>query len=354
MFKLKQVSLAAATVLVAASAMASNFRAADQVYVPVAGHTATSANPTFISDIWIANMSTTDPVSVSVIYIPSGAQGSTVCGPPTNFNCYFDNVITLQPSERKEMVDFFPRVLGLQTAFGSLIFNACKQNTDCVGTQDANGVSPNFRNIVVESRIYSIPAGQGDPTNQPTQGQDMPGIPWYNFVSQRQSGMGLSRVFITGIRNTGTSGQAGTFRGNIGLMNASQFSNTTIVVRLFNGATRVQIGNDFTQQLGPLGFLQQNIGAMFPALGTGPAATNVYVTVEQTASTPTNDAPLPSCADGCPGFMAYGSVLDNTTQDATTLESVYEQALSESALLAIYGADLGGKPNTRRAVRQGH
>src|SRR5476651_2328177 len=64
MLRLKQVSVAAAMVLISASAMASNFRAADQVYVPVAGHTAVSANPTFISDIWIANLSTTDAIDV--------------------------------------------------------------------------------------------------------------------------------------------------------------------------------------------------------------------------------------------------------------------------------------------------
>ena len=75
MFKLKHVGVAAVLVLVAAGAMASNFRAADQVYVPAAGHLAiTSA--TFISDVWISNVSTTDTVSVSVIYTPTGTNVS--------------------------------------------------------------------------------------------------------------------------------------------------------------------------------------------------------------------------------------------------------------------------------------
>lgn len=344
MLKLKQVSVAAAMVLISASAMASNFRAADQVYVPVAGHTAVSANPTFISDVWIANLSTTDAVSVSVIYIPSGANPSPQ---------YFDNVITLQPSERKEMVDFFPSVLGQATAFGSLIFNACKQGADCINSQDSNGNSVNYRNIAVESRIYSIPAGQSNPAGQASQGQDMPGVPWYNFVSSRQSSTGLSEVFITGIRNTGTSGQVGTFRGNIGLMNASQYSTTTLRVKLFNGATRTQIGSDFTLTLGPLGFLQQNVGAMFPAFAAGPTSTNAYITISQEANTPTNDAPTSCLPDGCPGFLAYGSVLDNSTQDATTLETIYEQALTSSALDVIYGAG-SGKSNLRRSVKLAH
>lgn len=353
MFKLKQAGVAVAMILVAAGAMASNFRASDQVYIPIAGHTAVSANPTFISDVWVSNLSTTDAVSVSVIYIPANTNGITVCPPQGTANCYFDNNFTLQPSERKEFIDFFGTQLGLSAAFGSLIFNACKQGADCIGTQDANGVSPNFRNIAVFSRIYSIPAGQSNPTNQPTQGQDMPGIPWYNFVSQRQSAVSLNEVFITGLRNTGTSGQAGTFRGNLGLMNASQYSNTTLVVRLFNGATRQQIGSDFNQQLGPLGFVQINLGAAFPAF-TGSGATNAYVTVSQTNSTPTNDAPTGCASDGCPGFLTYASVLDNTTQDATTLESVYEQPLSDAALLVIYGSGTGSTNRMRRSVAQHH
>lgn len=343
MFNLKQVGVAAAMMMVAGGAMASNFRASDQVYVPVAGHVA-SASATFISDVWVANMSSSDPVSVSVIYTPAGQNPSP---------SYFDNVITLQPSERKEFVDFFQSALGQSSAFGSLIFNACKQGADCINTQDAQGNSPNFRNIIVESRIYSIPAGQNNPSGQPTSGQDMPGIPWYNFVSSRQSSTGLSRVDILGIRNTGTSGQTGTYRGNIGLMNASQYSTTTIVAKLYNGATRQQIGSDFTITLGPLGFVQSNVGAMFPAFGTGATSTNAYVTVEQTNNIPTNDAPTGCLPDGCPGFLAYGSVLDNATQDATTLEAVYEQALTSSALDVIYGSG-SGKSNLRRSIKLAH
>ncbi|HEX9160754.1 MAG TPA: hypothetical protein VF980_03530 [Thermoanaerobaculia bacterium] len=331
--------------------MASNFRAADQVYIPVAGHVA-SANATFVSDVWLSNVSLTDGVTVSVIYVPQGQGGIATCAPAGTTNCFFDNVITLRPGERKEIVDFFPTALGQASAFGSLIFNGCLQNADCIGTQDANGNSINFRDIVVESRIYSIPAGQTNPVGQPTNGQDMPGIPWYNFVSSRQASNGLGEVFITGLRNTGTSGQTGTFRGNIGLMNASQFSTTTMVVKLFNGATGQQIGSDFTTTLGPLASVQNNVSAMFSAFGTGATSTNAFVTISQTNSQPTSDAPSTCLPDGCPGFLAYGSVLDNATQDATTLEAVYEKSLSGTALDVIYGAG-SGKSNLRHSARHG-
>ncbi len=343
MFKLKHAGVAAALILVASGAMASNFRAADQVYVPVAGHVG-NASATFISDVWVSNLSTSDAVDISVIYTPTGLT-------PTP--AYFDKVFVLQPSERKEMVDFFPIELGQSTAFGTLIFNACKQGADCINTQDANGNSPNFRNIAVFTRIYSIPGGQTNPAGQPTNGQDVPGIPWYNFVSSRQSSTGLSRVFIAGLRNTGASGSVGTYRSNIGLMNASQYSTTTMVVKLFNGSTRQQIGSDYTVTLGPLGFVQPGVSTMFPAFAAGATSTNAYVTVEQTNNIPTNDAPTTCLPDGCPGFLTFGSMLDNSTQDATTLESVYEQALTSAALDVIYGAG-SGKSNLRRSVRLSH
>ncbi len=347
MFKLKQAGVAAALILIATGALASNFRVADQVYVPVSGHIGNSS-ATFISDVWVSNLSASDAVDVSVIYTPAGQSVSPQ---------YFDKVITLQPNERKEFSDFFSSGLGQNTTttsfFGSLIFNACKAGADCVNTQDANGVSPNYRNISVFSRIYSIPPGHSSPAGQPTNGQSVPGIPWYNFVSSRQASTGLAQVFISGIRNTGASGQVGTYRTNIGLMNASQYSTTTIVVKLYNGATRQQIGSDYTITLGPLGFAQPGIGAMFSAFAPGPTSTNAYVTVEQTANTPTNDAPTTCLPDGCPGFLAFGSVLDNSTQDATTLESVYEQALTSAALDVIYGSG-SGKSNLRRSVRLSH
>lgn len=345
MFKIKHLGVTAALILVAAGAMASNFRAADQIYVPVAGHLP-SASATFISDLWISNVSS-DAVSVSVIYTPFGAT-------PTPQ--YFDNVITLQPNERKEYIDFFPTALAQSSAFGSLIFNACKQGADCINTQDANGNSPNFRPITVFSRIYSIPAGQTNPAGQPTLGQDMPGIPWYNFVSSRQASAGLGEVFIAGMRNNGNPGDAGTYRGNIGLMNASQFSTTTLVVKLYSGSSPATPIATANVTLGPLGFVQQNVGQMFPAFAPGPTSTNAFVTVSQTNNVPTNDAPTTCLPDGCPGFLAYASVLDNVTNDATTLEAVYEKSLSDisGALDAIYGSAGAGKSNIRRSVKIGH
>jgi hypothetical protein len=349
MVKVKSI-VAVAMMLVAAGAMASNFRAADQVYVPAAGHLA-GASGTFISDMFVANLST-DPVSISIIFIASGISGS-----PTQQN--FPNAIALAANERKEIVDFFPTVLGLQAGFGQLIFNACKQGgncdvTTCPGSAPGTPASfcPDFRNISVESRIYSIPAGSTLAQNPPTVGQLFSGLPWYNFASSDAAAVGLDKIMITGLRNTGGAGTAGTFRGNLGLVNASQFSTTTLVVRLFDGKTGNQLGSPAQITLGPLGHTQQNLSGptLFPSF-TGATATNAYVTVEQTNTVPTGDAASFGCSNGCPAFFAYGSVLDNSSGDPTTLEPQYMKPLTDAAINCIYNQVCKGPFNLHRAVR---
>ncbi|HEY4640279.1 MAG TPA: hypothetical protein VII75_02970 [Thermoanaerobaculia bacterium] len=340
---MKKLVVAAAMMLVAGSAFASNFRAADQVYVPVAGHLA-GGSGTFISDVFISNVST-DPVTVTVIYVPFGAGPST---PQNNFP-----PINLAAGERKEFIDFFASALGLPTGFGQLIFNGCKQGSDCgPATQDSFGVSPFFRPITVESRIFSIPTGTTLSQNPPTNGQDMPGMPWYSFVSSDSATVGLDKVFVTGLRNTGAVNQAGTYRGNLGLINASQFSNTTLAVKLFNGSTGQQIGTTVTQGLAPLGNVQLQLGGSFPAF-TGATATNAYVTVEQISSTPTSDSPQTCGTSGCPAFFVYGSVLDNQSGDATTLEAQFLKPLTDAAIACIFNPTSSCKATTgfRRAVK---
>lgn len=333
---MKKFGVAAALALFAVSASASNFRGADQVYVPAAGHVQGSSG-TFISDIYIANLSA-DEVSVSVIYQPIGAGGGA--------GQEFRDAIQLRGFERKELADFFRNpAAGLNiagNAFGQLIFNGCKKGTSCgPETQDADGYSPNFRDISVTSRIYQIP--NNAPANPPTTGQLFTGIPWYNFVSSLQNEQNLDKVFIQGIAQTGTAGQAGTFRSNIGLVNASQYSSTQFVVKAYQGTlTEADKKGERTYDVGPLGNLQISFGDF------GLSGSNYFVTVEQRNNVATPDAPA-GCVQGCPAFLAYGSVLDNLSGDATTLEAQYLVPLPGAALDVIYPG--AGKPSVRRSVR---
>jgi len=338
MFKAKHWGVAAAMMLVAFGAMASNFRVADQVYIPISGHIQGGAS-LFVSDVFISNLSS-DQVQVSLIYGPQNGKGETFRS--------FPNKITLNANERKEFIDFYPTVLPeISSPFGLLVFNACKANSDCT-PDPVNGENANFRPISVESRIYAIAVG-ANPATAASNGQDMPGIPWYNFVSSTESSAGLSKIFITGFRsNTG-------YRGNLGVLNASQFSSTTLIATLRDGATGAQIGTQKTFNLPPLTFEQPNIGGgTFGSVGTG---TNLYIELEQGVSTPTGDAASNGCSDGCPAFLSWGSVLDNQTNDPTTLEAQYTKALNTLQIACIYSpADascslkVGAKP-LHRAVK---
>jgi len=316
---MKKYGLAAVMMLFAVSALASNFRAADQVYLPAAGKIGS-----FASDVYVSNPNSF-AVTVSVIY------ATTIAGTQTNF----PNLFTLAAGERREFVDFMgtaqPNGLGLASALGQVIFNGCKQGQDCgVATQDPNtGISPNFANITVESRIYSTASNGG------TTGQLFSGLPWYSFASQDQQNNGLDTVFITGLRQTASqAAAAGNYRANIGLVNASQFSNTVMVVKLFRAdAASTRCGSDFRQPLSPLGQIQPNLSNMFPGC-TG----TFWATVNQESSTATGDSPSSCGSTGCAGFFAYGSVLDDLTNDATTLEAQYNNSLTSAQIACIYPA----------------
>ncbi len=305
---------------------ASNFRVADQVYLPIAGRVSV-----FRTDVFISNLSS-DPVTVKMV-LASGQDGTLTPNLPK---------ISLKPFERREMKDFFQSVLGISNGVGQVVFSACRTPADC-SAADANGENVNYRDISVESRIYAV---DGDGR---TNGQLFNGYPWYSYVSMLAAPSGLDRVFITGLRNTGAAGEVGTFRTNIGVTNSSQFSSTTLTLHLFdrNGAAL----GDRQITLGPLGQLQQEVSVLFPAFIRSPDSTGGWLTVEQTSVTPTTDAATqPGCEDGCPGFFAYGSLLDNGTNDPTTLEAQYFAHLSSDAIKAIYKNGDNVSP-ARRAVR---
>src|SRR5512140_1861081 len=99
MSKFRFLATAAIFVLCAATAMATNFRAADQVYVPAVIHSAGSSG-TFLSDVFISNL-TSDSVAVSVIYCPQGIAG---CGGTTSQT--FTNLLTLAANDARALVDF--------------------------------------------------------------------------------------------------------------------------------------------------------------------------------------------------------------------------------------------------------
>lgn len=327
---------AALSVAVCAASFASNFRVADTIYLPAAGKLVGGGGTAFFrTDVWIANLSN-EAVVVDVAYAPT----ADASGPRDNRNVTASAVRlpgqALAANERREIIDIMGAVFGFtdaQTSFGHLIFFACRQNGNCAG---ANPVASDFRNISVEARIYTTEAGTGR-----TYGQLISGIPWYSYISADSQSVGLNTAFIVGVRQTAE------YRTNIGLVNASQFSSTNVRVRLFN-SNGTQFGSDFNQALPPLAHIQNAIIGMFP----GFSGSGGWVTVEQTNVTPT-DPGDPQCGSsssspGCPGFLAYGSLLDNRSNDPTYLETQFTQSFEQSQADCIFTA----KTPPRRIVRR--
>ncbi|MGA7615950.1 MAG: hypothetical protein WBX15_12305 [Thermoanaerobaculia bacterium] len=313
-----KVMIVVGLLLVATSSIAGEFRAADQVYLPAVARTGGGGGAFFVTDVFISNVST-QTVDVWVAYLPTGATNDNSALPASAIKL----PTPLAPGERREYVDVAKSLLNLDSANGYLIFFACRTGGDC---SDCDTNPADCELITVEGRIYNqVTAGDGSVS---TFGQLFPGIPWYLYNSMNSANLGLDKVFITGIRNTGAVGVSG-YRTNIGLVNSSQFSSTQLQLTLFDASGNV-VGAPALVSLGPLAHTQQPVTNFFP----GFAGSGAFVVIQQLTATPVATPPA-GCEDGCPGYLAYGSMLDNVTSDPTTLEAQFSQALD---VTCVFGA----------------
>jgi hypothetical protein len=315
-----------ALTLLSTPAFASAFRAADTIYLPVAGKTRGANNAFFQTDVWISNLSA-DRIVVDVAFAPTEDEA----GPKDNRNvtlaANLKRVPTpINPNQRLEILDIMEIVFGIpdsQDASGMLIFFPIREN----GTAVDCGTPPNdCRIISVEARIYNTALPGSNLPEGATFGQLVPGLPWYDFISQDAAFAELRNAFLVGIRMNAE------YRTNIGLVNASAFSTTTIRARLFN-ADGTQFGSDFTLALPPLAHAQRRVDIMFP----GYSGSGAWLTVEQANTVPT-DPNDPDCGGGCPGFFAYGSLIDQESNDPMYLETQYRRTLQgNEQIQCIYG-----------------
>lgn len=311
--------LALSIVLLALPAFANNFRAADIVYLNAAGHVAGGGGALFQTDVVITNVST-GTVEVDAAFLGTGGADARGGLDPSKV----ERVATLEAGESILIEDIVLEVFNNNAGFGHMIFFSCRVGGNC-NACDSNAAD--CLPIVVEARIYDA----GNPTA--TFGQLFPGYPWYSYASSAVADRGLGEAWVTGIR------QNSRYRSNLGFANASEFSTTTLNVTLYRNDGTLVSTQPVT--LGPLGHRQINVASLFPGFSG-----NGYVIVEQPATgvVPTNpDSTDPFIASGAPGFYTYGSVLDNATNDPTTLEPVFPV---EFDYVQVYGK--AGK--TGRAV----
>lgn len=298
-------------VAIAGSAVAGNFRAADTIYMPAAGRVQGAAF--FKTDVFVTNVDTS-AAEVTIVYLPTGATADY--SNPSTWTTV--DLPQLAAGATVELEDIIGTTFGLSSGFGHLLFFACAAGADCSSGCDGG----NCRSIVVEGRVYAEATGSACPnaTSLCTLGQLFSGLPWYSYAGSSLASEGQDKVKILGLRQFGGTTPTRTgFRSNIGLVNASQTSSITLLITLFD-ENDTQF-NTASVTLGPLAHTQQNVSALFAGFtGTG------YAIVEQTGGS-------------SEGFFAYGSTLDNTSDDPTTMESSF---LSELDYVTVFGAKPGG------------
>jgi hypothetical protein len=288
------------------SVMASSFRAGDLVYLPGMFRGAGGEGSFFVTDVVISNV-TNQRVEVSVAFAPTGA-GQDNSGVTANMV----DLPVLLPNERRTIPDIATALNLPGNPFGHLLFFACREGGNC---NDCDLNPQDCELITVQGRIYNRRADGA------TFGQLFPGIPWYNYVSMNSQDRDLHRVFIPGIRQDAPGSG---FRTNIGVLNASAFSSTQLRLTLFSPLGQ-QIGTPHLLNLAPLAHTQQAVTNFFPGFsGEG------YLVIEQVSATS-----VPGETDARPGFMAYGSLVDNITSDPTTLEAQY---FGELPFVCVYGS----------------
>ncbi|HUF18182.1 MAG TPA: hypothetical protein VMS12_09095, partial [Thermoanaerobaculia bacterium] len=246
--------------------------------------------------------------------------------------------LTLAPGERREVIDILNSLFG-QQGIGQMLFFACRQGGNC---DDCDADSSDCELITVQGRIYTEGGGAACPGNAAlcTFGQLFSGIPWYNFAAgdSLSTSLGYDSVFMAGIR------QGATFRSNVGVTNASTDYSMVLRVRLFSNTGQPVGSTNLT--LGPLGHIQANIANLFAGF-----AGNGYVVVDQVSSTRVTPVTEPPDQTPIPGFFAYASMLDNASNDPTTLESQFNQELP---FACVYGDSAKGpmiRPARRPASR---
>lgn len=306
-------------VLLLGSGVASaQFMASELAYIPGAAHNDGANGSHWRTDVFITNVDTV-PVDVALFFLPSGTTGNwpyfqdrqygfggrsdegwghvdeSLADIPVGGTVSFEDIIAHPDSNGKTWIDDYSTLANV----GAIVVFAYE-----AGTLDADG-GPTYRNVVVMSRTYSE-------STDGTYGQLMPGVPWYNLAdaSAVNDQHDLSYVLLPGARDDDT------YRYNLGILNTSD-AQTSIQVKVEvfkadgtaytddTGAALAKVAS-----LGPLSHLQLN-GILSSSFNLSNVH-DVLVRVSFLNWTSSNPDPVPT-------FTAYGTLIDNRTNDATTI-----------------------------------
>ena len=300
----------------AASGAFAMFRAADLVIVPVGASLPGLYGSIWKTDLEIMNVDAV-PIDVEIVILQCCSTDNTAwfnditnhLGGRTEdgFGKIDAKLKDIPPGRAVDINDVVGTDLGLTSTKGALLIFAYEANS-FLATNPPGG---HPRLIIVNSRSYSYGT---DSTGKPlTYGQQVPGLPWHDYIDPGKKARGLDEAVFTGLREDSA------FRSAIGLVNVSDELTNIDVELTLNGQDGTQIGQQFIA-LPPLAheqFDQAIINLFGKALTDQISGATLSVIVDSYTSGSLNPTP---------GLIAYVSRIDNNTNDPIYIEQSFTKA----------------------------
>lgn len=353
-------ALAAVLLLTAAFPAWADFNASDLILVPVVVHGEGVDSSVWRSDLFITNVEADVNVDVMLVYAPSGLRDNSYLFYSSNPRQYWlggreeegfgfvdETLADILPNETVVLEDlvgeYFSDSLGTGGA-GALIVFAYE-----AGTLDAE-TGRVQRNIVVNSRTYNeTTVWSPDPDNEgeyleeaATYGQNMPGVAWYNLADagavSEETGDFSYEILLGGAENED-------YRFNVGVFNSSDIQ-TSLLVRIkpYQADGQPYLDEDTGNELSvvttlpPLCHLQYN--AVLALSFSLEDVENIRIEVGIAGFTTTSVNPVPM-------LKSYGSLVDNVSNDPTTILPTFEAPYNVECMWPSEVDDgSGGQPKT--------
>jgi hypothetical protein len=321
--------LTALAVLLVTPPALAGFQAADLIYIPAAASTAGAGASIWQTDLFITNVDDV-AIDVAMVYLPSGLNSNAgyfsdrtfwLGGREADGFGFIDETLADIPPNgtvvlRDVIGQYWVDQIGLNGLGAMVVFAYEADTLEDDGTRV-------YRNAIVNARIYNAttfwqpdPDGHGF-TEQPASfGQDMPGVPWYDVADPAaiDDTRDLTYMVLTGGEET--TG----YRYNLGVVNVSDpQTQITISLQAFQAD-----GEPYTDADGNPLIAIQTVPVLahlqwfraFSTLWGLDEAESAIIKVSFVAW-------QSSAPDPVPGFVVYGSMIDNSVNDATTIMGAF-------------------------------
>ena len=327
--KLSRLVVFVVTLLLLPAATAfAGFRAADLVIIPVAAATPGLEGSNWRSDVEILNVDTV-AIDVLIVFLPSGGSSNYLwysnvenhlSGRASDgFGKIDEKLKDIGPGKSVLIGDIIRTHWG-ESLKGALLIFAFEANSYTATTPP--GGRP--KKIIAHSRTYDYK--ENDAGQEIAYGQQINGLPWYDYMNPTLESKGYNRVVLAGIR------QDDDYRTAVGVVNVSDPLTTVYAELILRGADGTELSKRAVVLL-PLAHEQFDL-AVWDFFGVEATTDVVGATVDVRMQLWESQAGNP-----VPALMAYASRVNNRTNDPVQLEQTW---LSELPWDCVYNGNCTG------------